>query len=79
MEKDKIDIEPICFAIGSTGVTLEQAADAFLALFATMQNEQPLVMTAPDGIPISDTEYANMGSGAWSMETGLPLHLREMK
>lgn len=33
------------------------------------------VLSTNDGVPISDTEYAGMGSGAWSMETGDPLDL----
>lgn len=44
--------------------------------FAEMFMGCDSVITAPDAIPLSDTEYAGFGSGAWSMETGNPLDLK---
>jgi hypothetical protein len=63
-----MDLEDFDFsAIARTGVSLDELSEALRLLCRSMN--QPLVITAPDGIPISDTEYAGMPlNTAWPMD-----------
>lgn len=84
---ERLSIEDLDFeTISDSFMTVEEAAQSLASLFALpdVQKEaefwvtvlNPIVEDKPDAIPLSDTEYAGFGSGAWSMETGNPLDLK---
>lgn len=63
-------------AIANTGVAMQDAANALITLNSAMDSplNPPSVIIAPDGIPISDTEYYEaFHYEAYSMDLDKPI------